>query len=125
MHGRMIHGRDKTTNEIFEESQLYDVHGRVCRPVKSIPSNHTDGNQFIRAADRAGLNKRLLDELEIMPNVNLHFNHDLQHKVRRERRQALPQSRLLFLVILILALLQELILTGVDSYISSNSEAMS
>jgi kynurenine 3-monooxygenase len=29
MHGRMIHGRKQTSKEIFEESQLYDVHGRV------------------------------------------------------------------------------------------------
>lgn len=30
MHSRMIHGRRKVTNEIFEDSQQYDVHGRVC-----------------------------------------------------------------------------------------------
>lgn len=30
MHGRMIHGRQTGTNELFEESQKYDVHGRVC-----------------------------------------------------------------------------------------------
>ena len=33
--------------------------------------------QYIRAVDRAGLNKRLLDSLEQMPNVTLHFNHKL------------------------------------------------
>ncbi|KAI9872115.1 MAG: kynurenine 3-monooxygenase, mitochondrial precursor, partial [Pleopsidium flavum] len=32
---------------------------------------------FIRAVDRAGLNKRLLDSLEKMPNVTFHFNHKL------------------------------------------------
>ncbi|MCJ1258998.1 kynurenine 3-monooxygenase, mitochondrial precursor [Lignoscripta atroalba] len=59
MHGRMIHGRRKT-GELYQESQEYDVHGR-----------------YIRAVDRAGLNKRLLDALENMPNVTLHFNHKL------------------------------------------------
>ena len=33
--------------------------------------------QYIRAVDRAGLNKRLLDALEKLPNVALHFNHKL------------------------------------------------
>lgn len=33
--------------------------------------------QFIRAADRGMLNKRLLDELESLPNVKLFFNHKL------------------------------------------------
>lgn len=33
--------------------------------------------QFIRAVDRAGLNKRLLDELDNLPNVKLFFNHKL------------------------------------------------
>ncbi|KAL8960149.1 MAG: hypothetical protein Q9183_005512, partial [Haloplaca sp. 2 TL-2023] len=32
---------------------------------------------YIRAVDRAMLNKRLLDYLEQMPNVRLHFNHKL------------------------------------------------
>ncbi|KAA6410494.1 MAG: kynurenine 3-monooxygenase [Lasallia pustulata] len=59
MHGRMIHGR-KQTGELYEESQQYDVHGRS-----------------IRAVDRAGLNKRLLDHLGKMPNVTFHFNHKL------------------------------------------------
>ncbi|KAI9816045.1 MAG: kynurenine 3-monooxygenase, mitochondrial precursor [Pycnora praestabilis] len=59
MHGRMIHGRDKK-GDLFEDSQEYDVMGR-----------------FLRAVDRAGLNKRLLDELEAMPNVKLFFNHRL------------------------------------------------
>ena len=33
--------------------------------------------QAIHAIDRAGLNKRLLDELEKMPNVKIFFNHKL------------------------------------------------
>ncbi|KAL8779654.1 MAG: hypothetical protein Q9213_006845 [Squamulea squamosa] len=59
MHGRMIHGRGKG-GELYEEPQLYDAQGR-----------------YIRAVDRAMLNKRLLDYLEQMPNVSLHFNHKL------------------------------------------------
>ncbi|KAI9743558.1 MAG: kynurenine 3-monooxygenase, mitochondrial precursor [Claussenomyces sp. TS43310] len=59
MRGRMIHGRDKF-NELYEESQDYDIHGRT-----------------IFAIDRGGLNKRLLDELESMPNVQIFFNHKL------------------------------------------------
>ncbi|KAK5202066.1 kynurenine 3-monooxygenase-like protein [Cryomyces antarcticus] len=58
MFGRMIHGAKQ--GELFEESQSYDVHGR-----------------YIRAVDRAGLNKRLLDELEKMPNVKFFFDHKL------------------------------------------------
>ncbi|KAF2436899.1 FAD/NAD(P)-binding domain-containing protein [Tothia fuscella] len=58
MHGRMIHGQKN--GQIFEESQAYDIHGR-----------------YIRAVDRAGLNKRLLDELDNMPNVKFFFNHKL------------------------------------------------
>lgn len=58
MHGRMIHGVDN--NGFTEESQNYDIHGR-----------------YISAVDRAGLNKRLLDELEKLPNVKLFFNHKL------------------------------------------------
>lgn len=58
MQGRMIHG--ERNGKIFEESQAYDIHGR-----------------FIRACDRAGLNKRLLDELERMPNVKFFFNYKL------------------------------------------------
>lgn len=33
--------------------------------------------QYIRAVDRGGLNKRLLDELSKLPNVKLFFNHKL------------------------------------------------
>ncbi|KAL8905231.1 MAG: hypothetical protein Q9171_006742 [Xanthocarpia ochracea] len=59
MHGRMIHGRSQD-GKLYEEPQLYDAQGR-----------------YIRAVDRAMLNKRLLDYLEQMPNVTLHFNHKL------------------------------------------------
>jgi kynurenine 3-monooxygenase len=58
MHGRMIHGRKN--GSLIEESQQYDIHGR-----------------FIRAVDRGELNKRLLDDLESMPNVTFFFNHKL------------------------------------------------
>ncbi|KAF2756276.1 FAD/NAD(P)-binding domain-containing protein [Pseudovirgaria hyperparasitica] len=58
MHGRMIHG--KRLGKLFEQSQAYDIHGRA-----------------ILAVDRGGLNKRLLDELESMPNVKLFFNHKM------------------------------------------------
>ncbi|RMJ10649.1 Kynurenine 3-monooxygenase [Fusarium kuroshium] len=59
MRGRMIHGRGPT-GALFEQSQDYDVKGRA-----------------IHAIDRAGLNKRILDILESMPNVKLFFNHKL------------------------------------------------
>ncbi|CAJ0552982.1 Ff.00g010600.m01.CDS01 [Fusarium sp. VM40] len=59
MTGRMIHGRGPT-GSLFEQSQDYDVNGRA-----------------IHAIDRAGLNKRLLDILDNMPNVKLFFNHKL------------------------------------------------
>ncbi|KAL9608387.1 MAG: hypothetical protein Q9167_006784, partial [Letrouitia subvulpina] len=74
MHGRMIHGR-KPDGELYEEAQLYDAHGRV----RTSPSlfRAADVWKFIRAVDRAGLNKRLLDSLEKMPNVALNFNHKL------------------------------------------------
>ena len=29
MHGRMIHGRHRD-GHLYQESQTYDVHGRVC-----------------------------------------------------------------------------------------------
>lgn len=60
MRGRMIHGRKPTSGELYEEGQDYDVHGRT-----------------IFAVDRGGLNKRLLDVLEGMPNVTFRFNHKL------------------------------------------------
>ena len=42
--------------------------------MKETPPNVS---QHIQAADRASLNKRLLDALEQLPNVTLHFNHKL------------------------------------------------
>ncbi|KAK5661842.1 hypothetical protein OQA88_9946 [Cercophora sp. LCS_1] len=59
MRGRMIHGR-RPNGEHYEEAQDYDIHGRS-----------------ILAIDRGGLNKRLLDILEEMPNVTFFFNHKL------------------------------------------------
>ncbi|KAK4445904.1 hypothetical protein QBC34DRAFT_305961 [Podospora aff. communis PSN243] len=59
MRGRMIHGR-RPNGDLYEESQDYDVHGRS-----------------ILAIDRGGLNKRLLDILEEMPNVTFFFSHKL------------------------------------------------
>ncbi|KAM7207929.1 58d3c67e-d0f5-4bee-9d0c-65e06c15a9e6 [Naviculisporaceae sp. PSN 640] len=59
MRGRMIHGQ-KPSGELYEASQDYDIHGRA-----------------ILAIDRGGLNKRLLDILEEMPNVKIFFNHKL------------------------------------------------
>jgi kynurenine 3-monooxygenase len=59
MHGRMIHGLSATGSP-SQSPQAYDVHGR-----------------HISAVDRGGLNKRLLDELEKMPNVKFFFHHKL------------------------------------------------
>ncbi|KAL2268442.1 hypothetical protein VTJ83DRAFT_3288 [Remersonia thermophila] len=59
MRGRMIHGR-RVNGDLYEEPQDYDAHGRC-----------------ILAIDRGGLNKRLLDMLEEMPNVTFHFSHKL------------------------------------------------
>lgn len=36
MHGRMIHGRRH--GELYDESQPYDVHGRVSTPPQTNPS---------------------------------------------------------------------------------------
>ncbi|KAF2837093.1 FAD/NAD(P)-binding domain-containing protein [Patellaria atrata CBS 101060] len=58
MYGRMIHG--EINGKLYENAQSYDIHGR-----------------YIRAVDRGGLNKRLLDELAHMPNVKFFFNHKL------------------------------------------------
>ncbi|PQE09003.1 kynurenine 3-monooxygenase protein [Rutstroemia sp. NJR-2017a WRK4] len=68
MRGRMIHGAS-TTGELYEQSQDYDVHGRA-----------------IFAVDRGDLNKRLLDDLESMPNVSFHFNHKLTGADFRSRK---------------------------------------
>ncbi|KAG8533114.1 uncharacterized protein KY384_001897 [Bacidia gigantensis] len=59
MKARMIHGRTDA-GDLFQESQQYDANGRS-----------------IRAVDRTGLNKCLLDALDERPNVTLHFNHKL------------------------------------------------
>ncbi|KAM0335500.1 hypothetical protein ACHAQA_000548 [Verticillium albo-atrum] len=59
MRGRMIHGRG-ASGDLYEAAQDYDIHGRT-----------------IFAVDRAGLNKRLLDILEDMPNVKFFFSHKL------------------------------------------------
>ncbi|KAF2402819.1 putative kynurenine 3-monooxygenase [Trichodelitschia bisporula] len=58
MHSRMIHGQEG--GQLLEEAQAYDVHGRL-----------------LRAVDRAGLSKCLLDELDRMPNIKFFFNHKL------------------------------------------------
>ncbi|KAI1812123.1 FAD/NAD(P)-binding domain-containing protein [Poronia punctata] len=59
MRGRMIHGK-RPDGELYEAPQDYDIQGRA-----------------IYAADRAGLNKRLLDTLDDLPNVKFFFNHKL------------------------------------------------
>jgi len=78
MHARMIHGRSKL-GDLYEESQAYDVHGRVRNPyLPKVPPPHPlTSSQTIFAVDRAGLNKRLLDSLESMPNVTFFFSHKL------------------------------------------------
>ncbi|KAK4547072.1 hypothetical protein LTR36_001293 [Oleoguttula mirabilis] len=80
MYGRMVHSAS-SAGTLTEESQQYDVHGR-----------------FNRAVDRANLNKLLLDEVETLPNVKLHFNHKLvgadlrKRKAWFERKAAPPQT---------------------------------
>ncbi|RMZ89092.1 hypothetical protein DV736_g3680, partial [Chaetothyriales sp. CBS 134916] len=59
MYGRMIHTRN-TAGRLTEESQQYDVHGRVQLSV-----------------DRAELNKLILNWIGAMPNVKLYFHHKL------------------------------------------------
>lgn len=87
MRGRMIHGK-KANGELYEDAQDYDVHGRVSFSVSiSLKMQNPAGNycvahtlcsdQTIYAVDRGGLNKRLLDVLEEMPNVKFCFNHKL------------------------------------------------
>jgi len=75
MYGRMIHGED-TKGSLTEDSQAYDVHGR-----------------FIRAVDRANLNKLLLDELEDLPNVKLKFQHKLTGADLRRRKAWFEHKR--------------------------------
>ncbi|KAI1823251.1 FAD/NAD(P)-binding domain-containing protein [Xylaria intraflava] len=59
MRGRMVH-RKRPDGSLYGDAQDYDIHGRT-----------------IFAADRAGLNKRLLDILDGMLNVKIFFNHKL------------------------------------------------
>ncbi|KAL8664983.1 MAG: hypothetical protein Q9168_007799 [Polycauliona sp. 1 TL-2023] len=78
MYGRMIHGHKD--GELHEESQLYDAKGR-----------------YIRAVDRAMLNKLLLDYLEQLPNVTVHFNHklagaDFKKNVAWFERRTVPKT---------------------------------
>ncbi|KAI8629746.1 FAD/NAD(P)-binding domain-containing protein [Xylariaceae sp. FL1651] len=68
MRGRMIHGK-RPDGTLYEAAQDYDVHGRN-----------------IYAADRAGLNKRLLDILDDMPNVKFFFGHKLTGADFRKRK---------------------------------------
>lgn len=75
MSARMIHGRK--SGNFFEESQAYDAYGRVSRMILSTRLILIHSRQYIEAIDRTGLNKRLLDALEKLPNVTFHFNHKL------------------------------------------------
>ncbi|EXJ96346.1 kynurenine 3-monooxygenase [Capronia coronata CBS 617.96] len=68
MHGRMIHTRS-ATGSLTEQSQLYDVHGR-----------------FQRSVDRGVLNGVLLNHLDSLPNVTLHFQHKMTGADFRKRR---------------------------------------
>ncbi|CAK7221219.1 kynurenine 3-monooxygenase, mitochondrial precursor [Sporothrix bragantina] len=68
MRGRMIHGKTPS-GELYEAAQDYDAHGRT-----------------IFAIDRAGLNGRLLDILEKLPNVRLFFNHKMTGADFRRRK---------------------------------------
>ncbi|KAI1420281.1 FAD/NAD(P)-binding domain-containing protein [Xylaria sp. FL1777] len=68
MRGRMIHGRTPD-GDLYEAAQDYDAHGRT-----------------IYAVDRAGLNKRLLDILDDMPNVRFFFKHKLTGADFRRRK---------------------------------------
>lgn len=67
MRGRMIHGRRK--GQLYEESQIYDIHGRA-----------------IYAIDRADLNRKLLHIIQDMPNVKFFFNHKLTGADFKKRR---------------------------------------
>lgn len=68
MRGRMIHGRSPA-GDLSQATQAYDVHGR-----------------FIRAVDRGVFNKRLLDELEAMPNVKFFFHHKMTGADLRKKK---------------------------------------
>ncbi|KAF2022256.1 kynurenine 3-monooxygenase-like protein [Aaosphaeria arxii CBS 175.79] len=58
MQGRMIHVQKN--GKYIREAQLYDARGKK-----------------LLAMDRTGLNTALLDHLESMPNVTIHFSHKL------------------------------------------------
>lgn len=74
MSGRMVHGISASGDDT-EQSQDYDVHGRVgLINTQIIFANMI---QAIYAVDRGGLNKALLDELEALPNVKFFFNHKM------------------------------------------------
>ncbi|KAN0092314.1 FAD/NAD(P)-binding domain containing protein [Hyaloscypha variabilis] len=73
--GRMIHGKN-SAGQLTEQSQAYDIHGRT---------------NF--AADRGGLNKLLLDELETMPNIKFFFNHKLTGADFRKNKAWFTVSR--------------------------------
>lgn len=75
MRGRMIHGKNPS-GTLYEQGQDYDIHGRV-RFSPSFPCHTYSTIQTLFAADRGGLNKILLDELESLPNVKFFFNHKL------------------------------------------------
>jgi kynurenine 3-monooxygenase len=92
MRGRMIHGR-KASGELYEEAQDYDVHGRVSNiclefpfPISTRLEADSKEKKTIFAVDRGGLNKRLLDVLEAMPNVKFFFNHKLTGADFRKHR---------------------------------------
>lgn len=59
LRGRMVHERDPILG-FTEHEQTYDIHGRC-----------------LLAVDRANLTSLLLDELERLPNVSLHFQHKI------------------------------------------------
>ena len=81
MRGRMIHGQSPL-GEVYEHAQDYDAKGRVSADGAPEPWHVTSSElmlwpQAIYAIDRSGLNERLLDVLDAMPNVKLFFNHKL------------------------------------------------
>lgn len=87
MRGRMIHGRTPL-GELYEHAQDYDARGRVSANFGGCSSQDSTNivGQTIFAIDRAGLNKRLLDILDAMPNVKLLFNHKLTGADFRSRK---------------------------------------
>ena len=88
MHPRMIHRKGKDGGEI-QEPQAYDTHGRAC----SNQAFSSDSNTSVTctwAVDRAGLNKRMLDVLQSLPNVTLHFSHK---PIGANVAQSVPQAK--------------------------------